>query len=57
MSELLVSTYELAQSVARVYELKVGANHDKKGFMHKTVLKVLSIFGKFVSHSFKKEGY
>lgn len=53
----LVSPYELARGVAKLVEAKnLDTNVEKSGYMLKTVLKVLSTVGRFISHSIRRAG-
>ena len=56
MSSNLISPYELSRGVAKLMDNLFGAQFENPTFLQKTVLKVLSSIGKFISHTFNKEG-
>ena len=54
MSNKLVSSFELSRNVAKLLEIHISPNESNQGFMHSSVIKVMTTYSKFVSHHFKK---
>ena len=55
MSNRIISEYELARSVSKQLGAVYASKAADQGLIHKTALKVITTFVKFVSHNLKPQ--